>query len=251
MDLQQTIKQVGLSENQAKVYLSALELGETSMTELAKKAVLKRPTTYLVVDELILLGLLSETKKGKRRIFSAVHPRRLLQIAKFREKQIEESLPELVAIYGEPKEKPKMQMFEGINGVRLMYQEIFQWLNKKEEILAFADIGNLRKYIPEALIEFKQLLRSLRDPKIRELNYGDEEGKKWSEETKKLRGKNHHVRILPTDFEFGASDNFIFGNKLVIFSLKKDIFVIIIESEDIAKTYRAMFEWVWKQGKEA
>ena len=90
----------------------------------------------------------------------------------------------------------------------------------------------------------------MHDPKIKELNYGNEEGRQWAGETKKMRGKNHFVRILSPEIEFGFSDNLIFGNKLVIFSLKENVFVIMIESEEIAKTYRALFEWAWKQGEE-
>ena len=46
------LEKTGLTENEAKVYLAALELGETTVIRLAKKAGIKRPTTYLVVDSL-------------------------------------------------------------------------------------------------------------------------------------------------------------------------------------------------------
>ena len=141
-------------------------------------------------------------------------------------------------------------MFEGIEGLRALYRELYQSLNNREEALWFTRIDALRAYMPEAATEFKRLLRQVRSPKIRELNYGNEAGKQWAEETRKLRGKNHFVRTLSSEFEFGFTDNLIFGNKLVTFSLKENVFVIIIESEEIAKTYRALFEWAWKAGRE-
>ena len=134
--------------------------------------------------------------------------------------------------------------------MRALYRELYQSLNKREEALWFTRIGALREYMPEALTEYKKMLRRLRHPRIRELNYGDEEGKKWLIEMKRVRGRNHFIRALPTDYEFGFTDNLIFGNKLVIFSLKEHVFVTVIESEEIAKTYRALFEWAWKQGRE-
>jgi hypothetical protein len=131
-----------------------------------------------------------------------------------------------------------------------LYEELYQSLNNKEEALWFTRIDALKKFFPIAITLYKKVLRRLANPKIRELNFGNEAGKIWSEETKPLRNKNYKIRLLPDDFEFGFTDNLIFGNKLVIFSLKKDVFVIVIESEEIAKTYRAMFEWAWQNGKE-
>lgn len=249
MDINLIIKSTGLDKNQAKLYIAALELGEASMTELAKKAGFNRATAYSLVEQLEINGLTSQIQSGKRKIYSAVHPRRLVQIADFRKKGVEDILPELEALHSLPKAKPKVQVFEGLQGIKFLYQELYQSLNKKEEALWFANIKALKENFPESIVEFKKLLRRLKNPKIRQLNYGDEAGKKWSEEMKRWLGKNHQVRTLPTTFEFGYTDNLIFGNKLVIFSFRDKVFVTVIESEDIAKTYRALFEGAWKQGK--
>ena len=250
MDMQSILKSIGFDEKLSGVYLAALASGEVSITELARNAGLKRPTAYLVVEELQMLGMLSVTLQGKRKAYSAVHPHRLLELTRFRARRVEEVLPELVALHNAPKSKPKIQVFEGAEGVRALYRELYQSLNNKEEALWFARIGALREYLPESLSEYKKLLRQLHHPKIRELNFGDEDGKRWLGEMKRLRGKHHHIRLLPTDFEFGYTDNLIFGNKLVIFSLRRNAFVVIIESADVAATYRALFEWAWTQGKE-
>src|SRR3989338_5621069 len=98
MDTVPILKQMGLSEKQAEVYLSLLELGESPMTKIARKANLKRPTVYLIIDELMVLGLCSEIVKGKKKVYSATHPRRLVEITHFRNKQAEKILPELVAV---------------------------------------------------------------------------------------------------------------------------------------------------------
>ncbi|MBI4599483.1 hypothetical protein HY732_01010 [Candidatus Uhrbacteria bacterium] len=250
MDILSTIAKIGLEEKQALVYTKALELGEASMTELARHAHLKRPTCYLAVEQLLFLGLLSQAQKGKRNIYSAVHPRRLLELSRFRARQIQELLPELVALYNAPKEKPRIQVLEGLEGIKALYRELYDSLNNKEEALWITRIGALRECAPEALEEFKRMIRSLSNPLIRELIYGDDEGRRWAEDMKCLQGKNHHIRMLPTIFEFGFSDNLIFGDKLVIFSFKKEAFVTTIESGEVTKTYRALFEWAWKQGKE-
>lgn len=250
MDIFSAITKIGLEEKEAVVYTNALELGEASMTELARRAGLKRSTCYGAVGQLLLLGLISEIKKGKRKAYSAVHPRRLVELSRFRARQIEDALPELVALYSTPKAKPKIQVLEGLHGIRALYQELYRSLSMKEEALWFTRIGALQACVPEAITEYKRMLRTLNNPRIRELNFGDDEGKQWAQDMKRFQGKNHSIRILSPVFEYGLSDNLIFGNKLVIFSLSQEAFVITIESKEITKTYRALFEWAWKQGKE-
>ncbi|MBI5733706.1 MAG: hypothetical protein HY973_02050 [Candidatus Kerfeldbacteria bacterium] len=133
--------------------------------------------------------------------------------------------------------------------MRLLYQELYESLNNKQEALWFANIGALRQYIPEAITEYKKILRKIKNPKIRELNCGDTDGKHWLEEIKSFRGSHHQVRILPPNFKFGSTDNLILGNKLVIFSLAGDVSVIVIENKEIALTYRTLFEAAWSLGK--
>ena len=53
MELYQQLKQLGLEEKQAKIYLASLELGPDTAQNIAYKASLKRPTTYVILEELI------------------------------------------------------------------------------------------------------------------------------------------------------------------------------------------------------
>ena len=54
---QQVLEQFGLSSNEARVYQSALELGETSPFSIAKKTLIPRTTVYAVLTDLALKGL--------------------------------------------------------------------------------------------------------------------------------------------------------------------------------------------------
>lgn len=49
----QTLRELGLTDKEAELYLASLSLGTASIAGLAKKAELKRPTTYLIVDTLL------------------------------------------------------------------------------------------------------------------------------------------------------------------------------------------------------
>lgn len=246
MDIVSTLKKLGLTEKQARVYLAMLELGESVMTKIAKRANLKRPTVYLIIDELNILGLSSEIIKGKKKFYSAVHPKRFVELAKFRADQADKILPELVAIQKND-EKPKVRMLEGIAGVRIAYQEAFALLNNKEEGFWLGNITFLVENFPELLEEYNLLIKKIRDPHIREIIYGGEKSKEWVKEMQNKIPKNHFVKYFEDGKDFGMTDQLIIGNKIINFSLGKEIFVLIIESKEMAQSQRVMFEILWNK----
>ena len=241
----QTLKQLGLHEKQARVYLALLELGESPMTAIARHANLKRPTVYLIIDELIVLGLCSELIKGKKKFYTATHPRRLVEMTHFRNRQAEKLLPELVAIQ-KTADKPKVRMLEGLEGMRTAYEEAFATLNNKEEGLWIGNTGLLQEKFPEVLRLYNKTLSRLHNPKIREIIHGGESSRKWVAEMLKSKpSKNYKVKYVGEKNSFGNTDQLIIGNKVMTFVLGKEIFVLIVESKDNADTQRGIFELAW------
>jgi len=53
------LEEIGLEHIEAKIYLALVELGETTAGDIAKKTNLQRSTTYLYLEKLIKLGLVS------------------------------------------------------------------------------------------------------------------------------------------------------------------------------------------------
>jgi len=58
---------------------------------------------------------------------------------------------------------------------------------------------------------------------------------------------NYRVRLAPKEFGF-SSDTIIYGNKIAIFSFKKH-FAIIIEGDDVAKSFKSLFELAWQSAE--
>ncbi len=249
MNIEASLKNIGLDQKERTVYLKLLEIGEVSMTDIARISQIKRPTAYLVIEDLIQKGLVSETLIGKRKKYAAIHPNRLVEIAQDQKRQMEDSLPDLLALYHQSKSKPRIQVFENKAGMNLVYKDMFSALKNGAEALFFANVDAIHKEVPEVMNNFKESISKLKTIKIRELHYRSKTTNQWSKNFKKEYKKGYQLRHLSNEFEFGFTDNVIYENKLVIFSLKNHIFAIVIESEEIAKTYRAMFEWAWKMGR--
>lgn len=245
--MEKTIKilsKIGLSEKQAIVYTTLLELGDVSMTELAKATKLKRPTVYLIIDELDILGLITMNQKGKKKIYGSVHPRRFSEILEFRKNQYQELLPELLARYGKESTKPKVRMQEGIEGVRSAYKEAFQDITKEKEGLWIGNIELLETYFPQVLKEYNQMLNTLKRYQIREIIFGGEKAKIFVDKMNK--NKSHKLKYINTP-PIGATDELIIGNKIMTFVFsEKEVFTIITESKEIAQTKKALFELIWE-----
>lgn len=247
MNIQETIERAGLTDKEATIYMTALELGEALITDIAKRANIKRPTAYLAIERLQVLGLVSATKKGKRTLYSAAHPRALLDLVRTREKQIEENLPALVALYNAPKSKPKIQVYEGIEGVRLVYQQAFYEMKKHpdHEIKWFSNPDAVMRYVPEAFNQFTTLVRTLTKPAARELNFFTTATEDWEKSAMIMPGHRYQTRRMPKDLPFGDVDVLFYQNKVAIFSLGKETFTIVIESENIAKSFHSLYEAAW------
>jgi hypothetical protein len=66
------------------------------------------------------------------------------------------------------------------------------------------------------------------------------------ESAKEFAGPYHEVRFLPKDFKPFENDIGIYGNRVLISSLKREYFVAVIELEEVAQTFRTMFEIMWQ-----
>lgn len=107
------LTQYGFTEKQAKVYLGCLELGSATTSTIARFCHENRLTTYSVLRELVKKKHVQEIVKNKIKYYVAFPPDALLSEQEQRYKQLQEKLPELMALVNTIANKPKMQFYEG------------------------------------------------------------------------------------------------------------------------------------------
>ena len=76
-----SLKQLDLSDRQVVVYEALLRLGPASIRDVATEAGVNRGSTYETLKQLVTKGIVSYFPKGKRRVFQAEDPERLLTLA--------------------------------------------------------------------------------------------------------------------------------------------------------------------------
>ena len=144
-NLSQIVKDLGFSENESKIYLALLELGNTNVSSIANKSGIKRTSCYVILEGLLHKGLVTKTQlKGKAQ-YLAEPPERLLQLIQERSEIIKSVLPEFKSLYNLSETKPKIRFYEGKKGCITICDDSLK--RSTDEILLISNLDNLREII--------------------------------------------------------------------------------------------------------
>lgn len=240
----------GLSEKEAKIYLSLLELEMATVFETAKHSGINRSSAYVVLEALQKKSLVGISDDKKVRHYIAASPETLLHAARASAKKeedmkagIESIIPELKALHKGTKHRPIVKVFEGENGAKEVYSTLFS--TNAKEIRTYANPVNIFKRIPD-FIQAHDEERGRRKIKMFVINPATKE---VLELYKHVTPKQPvEVALIPEDkFKF-SSDMGIFADKVTFIS-PKDNFGTLIESKEIADMLRNSFDLAWEEAK--
>lgn len=241
MEIVDFLTQLGLNQKQANVYMALLELGTSTVHPIATKAQIKRPTAYLVLDELQAKGLVSVVPRVGKALYTAESPEKLLLDISKKQEMVKRFLPNMLALYNAKKEKPQVLLFEGKEGVRQVYQKIFE----AGEVWFFGTIKEVQEIYPEGLKEFvkrtkeeKLIARDFLTPTKENIEYAKTVDK----------GPNYEIRLLPAGYNF-PTDSAIFGNSVVFFSFRPQVFAVMITSQEISDSLRTLHKLAWQAAR--
>lgn len=241
------LKHLGLSENEAKVYLAMLELGPSVVVDISRKAQINRPTTYVQIESLKKKGLVSSVQKGTKQFFMAESPDKLellidseLQTVESKKSELNDLLPELLNLYNISDQRPHVKFFEGKEGILASGKELMKaTADTMYGITSFDDVFAI---FPDwqATYAKKRLQRKIPSKLI--YTYKKGAFLKNSDQESLRESKYIEAQRLPL-----GVDITIFGDKVLISALKGKVSATLIEHKEIADSFRAIFKLVWNQ----
>lgn len=255
----ETLKQLGLTEHEAKVYLAMLELGPATVTSITKKAGLTRTLGYVVLEKLGLDGLVMRVKDSSKKMkYVAEHPRSLIQFIRNRKNSWErregkaaEMLPDLLSLY-KIKDKPVIRYQEGVAAIKSVYEE--ETLQSTTEILSVADVECWVQ--PEFWDWAKSYHRERTKRKVKEriLLLDTPEGRAWLKSYRPTPYTSY--RWITRDqakglLAFGGELNIYENKMLVALPQKTQRLIAVIESRVLVAILRSMFNIVWDVARPA
>ena len=236
---EEALKELNLSDKEIKGYLSLLMLGQSSVNSISKKANLNRVTTYDIMESLLEKGFVSYVIKSGVKYFESVDPLNFINTLKEKEAKIKSVLPELESIKASLTKKPQIEMFEEINGLKSIFNDI---LKENKETWFIGD----PKMLKVLEFYFPHFIKQKRKQKIfsKVITYDCLAMKKY----KKKASKEHvDIRFMDEKIEM---TKIIYGNKIAFLTFReKNSIGILINNKDITETERKLFELLWKQAK--
>lgn len=235
------LKDIGLSLWETKTYLALLELGSTTTGPLVKKSSVPQSKIYGVLEELIAKGLVSYIVKGKIKYFQASNPKRILEMFKDKEKQVEGLIKELETRQGE--EKPSVELFEGIKAIRQMFMGMITEAKKGEFWYGFSTgETSLNKEI-EDFYEWwgsQKRVAGLKDHLL--ISKENKAEFEKSIEKESLPFVRKITRYSGVSF---PGDVAIFRNQVVILNWTLNPSATLITNSNLAKQYKDFFLGLW------
>jgi len=239
MEIKQTLEQFGLEGKKADVYLAALELGGSSVIDIAKKANIKRTTAYDILLDLQKEGLISQTMRGKKRLFVGEDPEKIKRDLERKEAAFSEILPMIKSIYNIKGVKPKIRFYEGVEGLKECYLDTLKYSG---EILALGSEHAAKALSTDWLVSYveervkkKIFLKAIvADSQLVQKEF-------LSKDREQMRiSKTIDSKKYPFTIEIN-----IYGHQKVFFMSPNEQIGLIIEGQEIYRTMKSMFELIW------
>jgi sugar-specific transcriptional regulator TrmB len=255
-NLPATLEKIGLSEKEALVYSSLLSIGGAFPSQIAEHAKLNRTTVYKILLGLSVKGLVNEIRKRNKIFYQVEKPDKLLRYAKGqvtlahdRVEKVEQLLPDFEALYAGFTNKPKISYFEGIDGVKAVYEDMIVG-QKKYEMLAFSNASEFASAFPEKF--FENFRRSKEQIGITTRGIIPDTDKDREYVPHYFAGYKKEIVpkvkfVSAKEFTYKGEITVYGDNKVAIVNLNKEYLTgLIIEDETIHNMMRMIFELSWK-----
>lgn len=244
------LETIGLTKGEAQLYITLLKTGNTTSGKLINESGVSRSKVYDVLERLKQKGLVTEIIKENVRYFEATDPSRIKDYLSLKKKEIDDQIKESQGLIKDLKklqnshlEKQEARVYTGIEGLKTVYNEILQELNKNEEYLAFG-IGEREMEKEEIRLFIKKFHLRRAERKIPARIVMNHKAKKQMKEFSNI-GK-YSYRFTDINFPTNIA---IFKDKVLTLVWDKKPIAFLIKSKEVAKKYKFYFEGVWEQAK--
>jgi HTH-type transcriptional regulator, sugar sensing transcriptional regulator len=95
------IERLGLTEKEAKLYVTSLRIGPTSMQNLAAKSKIDRGTAYHVAKTLGQKGLFHQVGGGRRPLFGVTDPQKFFAYVEDQKRQADAHFAAMQDVIGD------------------------------------------------------------------------------------------------------------------------------------------------------
>lgn len=235
-NLKEVLKEFGLTENEAEVYLVLLKSGNLTSSEITNKTQIHRMNIYSILEKLQEKGLISFALNGKRKYYEASRPETILELEDDRRGRIEKIIPQLNSQMNVSTNTQEALIYKDKKGIKTVLEEITK---AKTEVYIFASGWGFKQNFPEYydIWHSHLVLNKIKGKMLISNKFKDTEIlKPWV------------CKFLPSEFIF-PSTTLIFDDKVFVNVWGNPPLGILIKGKEVAESYRQYFDLLWKLAK--
>lgn len=239
--LSRTLEEFGLSQPEAAVYLALLQIGPTTILNIARNTNLKRTTIYSLIDALKQKGLVTVIVTGLKQTYAAQDPSKLQSLWQNKLEQFNEQLPTFQALQKFSDSQAMIKYYEGKTNIREVYLRLIADIKPHEDYLIVAAQEEWYKSDPHFFQKFIEKRAKL-PINIRLLA----QDSPTARQHKKFE-KNYHeaIKFLPKGTAI-TTNLVITPQRVVIHQLHAPHLAIVIENQSVIQMHREQFEIMWR-----
>ena len=254
MTLEQVLEALELDQLERDIYQTMLRYESVTAGELARKMGVPRSSLYGALHRLCERGLVGESLRQKIKIFVAEPPdkinlllgKRIEQLADYQQ-QFRSILPELKKRSKARALKPRLEMFEGAEGLQGVLKDMLLYYDL--ETFAFWPIKNMLEVLSPEFFRFlnkERIKNNLYTRAIWPARHGIDlkihpylgVGPKFKRE----------IRVAPAGIDFPMG-YWSYGRKTAFISSQKESFGFLVESEELSLMLKVQFDTLWQISK--
>ena len=235
------LQELGLSDNEAKVYLACLGLGPNTILKIARSAEVKRTTVYSVVESLKHKGLINIELRGFKQLYMAQDPANLEQILEKRKTILHSLMPEFSALYNLKGGEGMIKYYEGIEAVKSIYNRLLKQVRPHEKYYVMSAFDDWYRADPDFFQRFIERRAKL-PIELKQLFIDSPLARKQKSIQETWLGK---IKILPKDTRI-STNLVVIPSMIVIHQVIPPIMAVVIENKSMITMIQEMFEMVWK-----
>ena len=120
--LYRSLREIGLTEHESKLYMATLSRGSSLVSRLAKELAVTRPNLYKIANSLQKKGIgMFSKEEGYNRRFMVVSPSEIFALLDTKRSKIDDTskvmsqaLPELMSLYRQGEAPTKINIIRGV-----------------------------------------------------------------------------------------------------------------------------------------
>lgn len=248
------LKNLGLTENEAKVFLGALKIGPAPISRIAQESGIARTYVYELAEQLKAKGLLAEVEERGVKKVQALDYGGLLAYVTRKQKEMQNLEKELVKSAGEFQalrsvmpQKTKVRFFEGVEGIKSINAEIRRDLELQKEVYQFYVVfsADRMEAVLPGWIERNEHIYL--EPLMKKYAIISETPllPEFLKQVQQKAQKNFSYKVWPKENREFPTDTLCWLNKIAYLDMKDYPSGVIIENAAIVETFIMWFEQMW------